>query len=173
MNRCLIFPLIFLIAGCGYTTRGFTYKEDTIIVEPVANKIDVTAKHRKTSGFVNYPVLIDNRLTNELVNHFNIDGSLKVVSQDPEALRLSCEVTNYTKETLRYTASDEVREQRLRLHVRMKLLDSEGQVLKQKNVVGQSTYFLSGPRRRTESAAQNDLIQDTARRISEAVIEAW
>ncbi len=166
--------LLLIMVGCGYTTRGFIYAEDTIIIKPVVNKVDITSESRKYSDYTSFPILIENRLTNEIVSKFNIEGNLKVVSEDPRALKLTCAVENYDKETLRYTeGSNEVEEQRLRLSVHMKLTSGEGKVLQDKRVVGESTYYLTGVNQRSESTAQLDLIDDTARRICEAVTEAW
>jgi hypothetical protein len=108
-----------------------------------------------------------------LVSRFNIDGQLKVVSQGPEALNLACAVNDYEKETLRYENNDDVKEQRLRLHILMTLTSPEGKILEERTVVGESSYYLSGPNQKSETAAQNDLIIDSARRISEAVAEEW
>jgi len=173
MNKIFVLLIVLIMSGCGYTTRGFIYSDDTIIIDPVVNKIDITSEDREFSGYTSYPRLIENRLTNELVRRFNIDGSLKVVSEDPESLKLTCTINDYTKETLRYTDSDDVEEQRLRLHVHVKLVSSEGKVLKDKVIAGETTYFLSGTRQKSESSAQTDLIEDTARRIIESTSEEW
>jgi hypothetical protein len=149
------------------------YEDSRIIIEPVANKIDITSEQRKYSGYTSFPLLIENKLTNELIGKFNSEGHLEVVNQHPEALKLTCTITNYTKETLRYTDSDEVEEQRLRLYVQIKLVSSEGKTLQDREIIGESSYYLSGTRQKSESAAQVDLVNDTARRILEAVIEAW
>lgn len=157
--------------GCGYTTRGFIYQTSKILIEPIVNKIDITSEDRRYSGYTTYPILIENRLTNEIVNKFNIDGNLKVVNNDNDSLKLICEITDYTKEALRYSKDnrDQVSEQRLRLHVNTKLMDVSGKILKNKTIIGETTYFLSG----SETAAQEDLIKDTARRVLESVVEAW
>ena len=165
--------LLLIVIGCGYTTRGFIYAEDTIIIEPVINKIDITFEDRKFSNYASFPILIENRLTNELISKFNIEGNLKVVNEDPKALNLACIVHNYDKETLRYAEDDEVSEQRLRLHVRIKLTSGDGKVLKDSNILGETTYYLTGANQESESSAQVDLIDDTARRICEAVTEEW
>jgi len=166
--------LLLIMVGCGYTTRGFIYAEDTIIIRPVINKVDITSESRKYSDYTSFPILIENRLTNEIISKFNIEGNLKVVSEDPNALKLICTVNDYSRETLRYTeGSDEVEEQRLRLSVHMKLTSGEGKVLQDRVVLGETTYYLTGANQKSESAAQVDLIDDTARRICEAVTEAW
>jgi len=172
MKKFLVL-LLFIIVGCGYTTRGFVYVEDTIIIKPVINKIDITSESRKYSDYTSFPILIENRLTNEIVSKFNIDGNLKVVSEDPNALKLVCTVNDYNRDTLRYTDSDAVSEQRLRLNVHIKLTSGDGKVLKEKNVVGETEYYLTGANSKSESAAQLDLINDAARRITEAVTEEW
>ncbi len=167
--------LVFLLAigGCGYSASGYKYKEDKIRIQPVANKINITSESRKYSGYTAYPVLIEDRLTNKLVSRFNLESNLTVVSQSKDALKLECQVTGYKRQTLRYTDSDDPEEQRLRLYVKMKLTDSEGDLLQEKNITGQTSFFLTGSNSKSEAAAQIDLIDDTARRITEAVVEAW
>ncbi len=175
MNKFLVIFVFFLTLGCGYTTRGSMYAGQKLIVVPAVNKIDVTSIREETSGYVNFPILIENKLTNEIVSKFNADGQLKVVSEDSQALRLSCQVNNYTKETLRYDEDQdgEVREQRLRLQVHIKLVAADGKVLIEKDITGEASYFLTGASSKSESSAQTDLVDDTARRISEAVLEEW
>ena len=171
MRKNIVLLLIFIFAGCGYTTRGFIYETSKILIEPITNKIDITSEDRKYSGYTTYPILIENRLTNKIVHKFNIDGNLKVVNNDIEALKLICEITDYKKQALSYSKEnrDEVSEQRLRLYVKIKLVDVSGEILKDKIIVGETTYFLTG----SETAAQEDLIEDTARRVLESVVEEW
>jgi outer membrane lipopolysaccharide assembly protein LptE/RlpB len=173
MKKSLILCALILIAGCGYTTRGFVHDGSSIIVDPVINKIDITSENRRYSTYTSFPILIENRFTSLLVQKFNIDGGLKVVSQGQGALRITCTVNDYTKNTLRYTDGDDVREQRLRLHTDIMLFDADGEAIKTKRVIGEADYFLSGPNQKSEEAAQQDLIDDTARRIVEAVVEDW
>lgn len=165
--------ILILFCGCGYTTRGFVYSSNKIYITPIVNKIKITNDYKRYTTFSSYPVLLETRLTNTLINKFNIDGHLKVVSTEIDALKLSGEITEYTKEVMRYTGSEDIQEQRLRLHVVMKLINPEGGVLKEKEVVGETSFFLTGPNSKSESQAQNDLINDTSRRILEAVVEEW
>lgn len=171
--RILLVSFLIFLGGCGYTTRGFVYSSDKIYIVPVVNKIKTTTEYRRYTTSSSYPVLIEARLTNNIINRFNIDGHLKVTSSEIDALKLSCEITEYSKEVMRYTISEDVREQRLRLHVRMKLVDADKEVLKEKEIVGETSFFLTGPNSMSESAAQDVLIKDTSRRILEAVIEEW
>jgi len=168
-----LIALVFIVAGCGYTTGGGLYAGRKIIITPAVNKIDITSETRKNSNYVTFPILIENKLTNKIISKFNIDGNLKVVNQAQDALKLTCIVNDYAKEALRYTGTDDVQEQRLRLYVATKLISAQEKVLINKTVVGETTYYLSGANQKSEEAAQVDLIDDTARRISEAVTEEW
>jgi outer membrane lipopolysaccharide assembly protein LptE/RlpB len=172
-NWRILLVFLLMVGGCGYSTKGYKYKEDSIRIKPVVNKINITSEDRKYSGHTVYPRLIEDRLTNRLVSEFNIQSNLDVVSESRNALELECQLTEYRRQTLRYTDSDDPEEQRLRLKVKMKLVNSAGEVLQKNNIVGQASFFLTGPNSKSEVAAQNDLIEDTARRITEAVVEAW
>jgi len=169
-----LFVLIFvLLCGCGYTTRGFVYSSNKILIAPALNKINITSENRRYSTFTVYPILLEQRLTNKLINRFNIDGHLKVVSVPEGALKLSSEITQYTKEVMRYDVSENVKEQRLRLHVKIMLLNQDGGIIKEREIVGETSFFLEGPNSINETAAQENLIDDTSRRIVEAVVEEW
>ncbi len=168
----LLLISIFFLSGCGYTTRGYQFKESKIRVKPVVNQIRVAREARRYSDYTSYPILIEERLTNGLVAEFNIGSDLEVVSQLNDALELECVITDYRRQTLSYTDSDDPKEQRLRLRVKMKLTDSEGAVVLERDVVGQATFDLTDAAD-SETAAQNDLVEDTARRIREAVVELW
>ncbi len=165
--------LCFILAGCGYTTRGFVYSGEKIYISPIVNKVNITGEDRAYSSYVSYPILLEKRLTNSLINKFNIDSSLKVSNSKKDSLLLECEIKNYIKDPLRYADDDRITEQRLRLVVHFILRNKDGEVLRESDIVGETTYFLSGGFAKDEDSAQLDLINDTARRIVETVVEKW
>jgi len=173
VNKIITLIIVFFISGCGYTVGGFKYEGRKIVIVPVENKIDITSESRKYSGYITYPVLIEDDLTNAIIRKFNIDGHLTVVRRDPQALRLSCIIKQYKKETLRWTDADDPEKQRLRLYVKMTLTSPEGEILHERNVMGENEYFLSGRSEASEEAARIDLVNDISRRIVEAVVEEW
>ncbi len=173
MRKYLILLAFFLIGGCGYAVGGFRYDGEKIVVSPTINKIDITAESRKYSTYQSYPVLLEDELTNAIIRQFNIDGHLKVVSSDPQALNLKCFIVEYRKSTLRYTDDDDPEEQRLRLIVTMQLISPTGDVLEERKIQGETEYFLIGRYKTSEETAQRDLVDDAARRIVEAVVEKW
>jgi len=170
MKRVLFLLLFVFVCGCGYVTGGCMYAGQKIIVKPVVNNIKITSENREYANFETFPALIETTLTNTLIRKFNSDGNLKVVSEDSRALKLSCTVNNYTKETLRSEADDTVEEQRLRLAVQIEFTDADGEVLQSKTITGEATYLLNN---KTEISARDDLIDDTARRIVESITEEW
>lgn len=164
----------FLISGCGYTTGGtLAYKENNIFIAPVKNEINITSEDGRYGTYTNFPISVEKNLTNKVIEKFNIFGRLKLSNNPENSLRLHCVVTDYRKEALRYTDDEDVEEQRLGLYVNMKLFSSSGEVLKERTIVGDASFFLSGPKQKSESSAQQELVDDTARRILEAVIEDW
>ena len=172
MKKILIFVFI-LLCGCGYTTRGFVYSSNKIFIVPSLNKINITTENRRYSNFTVYPILLEERLTNKIINRFNVDGHIKVINKEEGALKLSSEITEYTKEAMRYDGSEDVKEQRLRLYVKIKLLDPDGKTIKEREVVGETSFFLMGPNSVSEPTAQEGLLDDTSRRILEVVVEEW
>lgn len=173
MKKNLILVLVLFFVSCGYTTSGSMYAGKKIVIKPVENSIDITSESRQYANYETYPILIENKLTNRIIKDFKREGSLKVVSVGVDALKLTGVITDYRKETLTYTDSEDVEEQRLRLYVDVKLYSASGEVLQNKRVTGEVSYFLSGAKATTETAAQTNLVNDTARRISESVIEQW
>lgn len=168
-----IFLIIFLV-GCGYTTQGFMYKENSIYVQPVVNKAEITNEIRRYSTYESYPILLEKKLTNKIVDKLiNRESGLKIAKSQDNALRLECELYRYNKEALSYTDSDSVQQQRLRLYLHLKLYNSQNELIKEKDIVGETTYYLTGAYSKSESAAQDDLIDDTARRVVETIVEQW
>jgi outer membrane lipopolysaccharide assembly protein LptE/RlpB len=172
-NLQAVLLAITLLAGCGYSVHSITFDEKAIFIKSVTNEIKIATEGNKYENRKTYPRLIENELTSALVAGFNTDGQLKVVNYETGALKLACVVKDYRKDTLRSTTTNDVIEQRIQLEVSMKLFDSNGKVIKDKEVVGETTYFLSGANQKTEVAAQGDLVDDTARRVTEAVVENW
>lgn len=171
MRKTLVVLLLFLL-GCGYTTRVFV-TDEKIYVKPVVNNISITAETRAYAQYKSYPILIEKTLTNDIISEFNIRGAFKVANEAEASYKLECIVYDYKKEALRYSDADDVSEQRLRLYVKLKLYDAGDKIVKEKTVVGETTYFLTGTLAKSESAAMEEVIDDTARRIVEAISEEW
>jgi len=171
MKKTLIIVLC-LFCGCGYTTR-VGLNQGSLYLRPVVNAIEITAEDRAYSGYTSFPMLIEKKLTNSLADKIQIRGAYSLAADPEEALSLDCRIYDFKKEGLRYTDSDDVTEQRLRLYVHVSLFGQDDQPVKERKVVGETTYFLSGAYAVSESQAFTDLVEDTARRVVDAISEEW
>ncbi|MFA5363409.1 MAG: LptE family protein, partial [Candidatus Omnitrophota bacterium] len=162
--------------GCGYTTRSslISTKYLTIFITPFINKIDITLETDTGSKYkVNRP-MIESEVTRTVVNKYLFDGNLKPVKEATADLVLTGEVTEFRRDPLRYTESDDVEEYRLSIAVNLKLVDKKnGDVLvwEENGFTGSSTYFVKVPS--VEPSAITDAVQDLARRIVERTVDDW
>lgn len=128
-------------------------------------------------------------VTNQIINQFQIDGTLKIVEGEDADVRLDGELIEYRREPLRFTGTDfkDVSEYRLRLITRLTLIDVRtGQPIWAKRIVeGETTYFVGGDSLRdTERTALGALTEqersqlptleeDLAHDVVESVVEGW
>jgi hypothetical protein len=118
--------------------------------------------------------MIESEVTRTVVNKYLFDGNLKPVKEATADLVLTGEVTEFRRDPLRYTESDDVEEYRLSIAVNLKLVDKKnGDVLvwEENGFTGSSTYFVKVPS--VEPSAITDAVQDLARRIVERTVDDW
>lgn len=176
LTICIV-VLVLAVCGCGYTTRGYItqagYK--TIYVEPFVNKINTTSEYAEGARFRTYFPLLENKITNAVVDRFNFEGSLRTVQREDADLVLSGSLVNYRRETLRTATNDTPEEYRVTLFVNIKLVENRtGKVLWEKNgFAGDATYFVTDAMATSESHAVQEASIDLARRLVETTVEAW
>ena len=166
-----------LLSSCGYTaTRILPAYYRTIYVESFQNRIPIAEEIGERVGFVsNFPE-IEERVTREVINRFLFDGNLRVTNQPDKAdLVLTGNLLDFYRQPLRRKDDDStVEEYRLNLTASVTLRDRKGKLLlEQPALIGDSTYFVTGPTARTETAAVDELVTDFSRRVVEWVIEYW
>ncbi len=174
--RIFLFLLIF-VSGCGYTTHAYLQQTGyrTIYVKPFINKVDTTSEFSEGRRFQTYFPLLENTITNAVVDRYITDGNLKTAKEEDADLVLKGELVNYRRESVRDTSNDTPAEFRITLFVNIVLLDNKkGKVIWEKNgFAGDSSYFTTGQFTKTESQALQDATKDLARRIVETTVEAW
>ena len=118
---------------------------------------------------------IEERATQAVISRFLFDGNLRVTHKPEEAdLLLTGKLLDFYRQALRRDDGDTVEEYRLNLSSEVTLRDKAGKLLLQdKQLVGDTTYFVTGPQSKSESAAVDDLVNDFSRRVVEWVIEYW
>ena len=175
-NRALALLLAAALSGCGYTaTRLLPAAYRTIYIEPFQNKIPIVKDVDEKIGFVtNFPE-IEEKVTQAVIQQFLFDGNLRISNKPENAdLVLTGSVADFYRQALRRKEDSTVEEYRLNLTASVTLRDRKGKLLlEEPALVGDATYFLTGPSAKPELAAVEDLTKDFAHRVVEWVIEYW
>lgn len=172
MRRLLTVVLCGMLAGCGYTTGSLLPSNiKTIAIEPFKNKVNFL--NESVRGL--YVPLLENRVYDTVVFRFQQDGNLKITKPETADLVLTADLTGFDREELRVNDDDNITEYRIRITVSFKVFDrtTNEEMLSEESFSGESTYQLTGPRARSETAALNDALTDLARRMVERTIENW
>lgn len=166
-----------LSAGCGYTTHAYIAKSGYryIYIEPFVNKVDTTTEFSEGSRFKTYYPLLENVVTNAVVDRFNFDGSLKVAKEREADLILRGELVKYGRQSIKDATDDSPEEYRITIYVNISLYDKKNnKVLWEKSdFSGDTTYYTTGAYVTSESQAIQDATKDLARRIIDMTVEAW
>lgn len=180
-RRNSVFPLaagalILALSGCGYTTaRLLPAYYQTLYVEPFQNAIPITQEVGERTGlFTSLPEL-EEKVTQAVIDRFLFDGTLRIAN-DPEKadLRLTGKLLDFYRQGIRRQDNDTVDEYRLNLTASLTLRDRVGKLLLEEPVfVADTTYFVTGPLAKSETASVDELTTDFARRTVEWVIEYW
>jgi hypothetical protein len=165
--------VLFLLAGCGYTTRSaIASKYHTIHVPPFYSSIDITRESDVGNKYKIYRPGLETDITKTLTNKFLFDGNVRPGDADASDLELKGELVEFRRDPLRYKDNDDVLEYRLNLVVNISLWDKKENKLlwEEKGFTGDTTYF---PAQKSEDAAIKVALDDLARRIVARVVEEW
>ena len=177
MRRASIFLVLapLILSGCGYTTKSLLSENiKTVSVAPVKNAIDVAAEVSDKNPFRSYRPGVEVDMTNAIINRFVFDGNLKIAPADRADLLVEASVIDYRRDALRYSAGDDIQEYRLSVTLDAKATEREsGKVLWKERLSGDTTFFLSGARAKTEDEAAAVAVEDAARRVVEKTNEVW
>jgi predicted small lipoprotein YifL len=176
VRRIASLLLLASLTGCGYTTK--TNLPDTVRsvhVAPVTNAIDLSAEVSDKDAFKVYRPGLEVDLTNAIINRFIFDGNLRVEKPDSADSTLQAKLIEYRRDPLRYSDDDDVQEYRLNAVIEVALVENgTGKAIwKEDRLIGDTTYYLSGPRAESEDQAVGRLVEDVARRVVEKTVEIW
>lgn len=170
------YSLLVTISGCGYTSRSLiAAKFKTIYIAQFANKIDITREGDAANRYKLYRPMLEQDITQAVINKFLWDGNLKPQKEGAADLTLRGELVEFRRDPLRYTSSQDVEEYRINLVVNIKLWDNKENKLvwEESRFTGDTTYFTTGTFSKSEDAAVSDALVDLARRIVERTVEQW
>ncbi len=177
-----IFILVFMVGGCGYTTRsmvGSKYK--TIYITQFANKIDITRESDAGNKYKLYKPMLETDITRSVINKFLLDGNLKPIKSENADLVLKGELVDFSRDPIKYSSdnTENVEEYRINIRVDISLWDKKTDTLiwEEKGFTGDTTYYTSfavgNVVKKSDDAATTDAVADLARRIVERAVEQW
>jgi hypothetical protein len=163
------------LSGCGYTTKTLLPPEiKTIYVNTFKNSVDIAREPSDRRSFQVYRPGIEVKVTNDVINRFIYDGSLRFVDKESADCILRGELVEYARQPLRYSRADEVLDYRLTIVLRISLEDKNGKFLwKDVQIAGDTTFSTAGASAISEEAALNVAAGDVARRVVERTVEGW
>jgi len=171
------FLFFVFLGGCGYTTHAYVAKSGykTVYIAPFVNKVDTTSEFSEGRKFRTYYPLLENVITNAVVDRYNFDGTLRVSKQEEADIVLKGDLVNYRRETLRSASNDTPEEYRVTIFVNITMSENKTEKVLwvKNNFAGDATYFITGPQAVSESQAVENATKDLARRIVEATVEVW
>lgn len=184
-----ILAMVSLLAGCaGYTTKtSLPSGIKTIYVPTIKNKIILEDMNIYVPG-------MEVDITNAIINRFNEDGTVKVVSrkEDADAI-LYITLKNFDQEGARFTNLESVEEYRIFITTDVLLLKpkpdgTNDEILNERNFTGKWSYFKKSsteaqrmenqadarvPLMTTLPVATQDAIRNYAHNVVDLVTEDW
>lgn len=174
-------PAAFVLAvaaatGCGYTQKPLLPEGvKTVYVSPFKNAIDLSAEISDKQRFRVYRPGVEVDLTSAVVDRFIFDGNLKIADEKSADAVVQAKLIDYRRDPLRYSESDDIQEYRLSITLDVVVFQqpSHKTLWHDTGLIGDTTFFLSGPRAQSEDEAVAKAVEDLARRVVERTIEIW
>ncbi|MBU0504048.1 MAG: LptE family protein [Candidatus Omnitrophota bacterium] len=179
-----VFVLVFMVGGCGYTTRSMvSSKYKTIYITQFANKIDITREADAGNKYKLYKPMLETDITRSVINKFLLDGNLKPIKSENADLVLKGELVGFSRDPIMYSSdnTENVEEYRIYIRVDMSLWDKKTDTLiwEEKGFTGDFTYYTNfaignvTPKYSTNDEPVSAAVSDLARRIVERAVEQW
>ena len=158
-----LLALLFLLGGCGYTTKAFFLPSSiqSVFIETFSNSTD---EHN-----------LENELRKKLIEAFQNDGNLQITSSSDADTLLTGSIIRYDRQAMRYSNDESVQEYRLTITVNFEFKErvSEEIVVKADNFTGDASFYLTGSLAKSEKSARTDAVEDLSHRILNKIITLW
>jgi len=166
----IVFGVVVLaLSGCGYTRQTVLPRNiKTIYVETVKNKLDMEKVYAYQQG-------LEMDITNAVIRRLQEDGTVKVSKQDTADAILKTDLLAYEQEGLRYNQLEEVKEYRLFIVVKIRLVDAKtGDLIwEEPNFTGDNEYYVSDVSSIAEQKAALDVVARLAANIVDRIVQDW
>ena len=154
---------LVLVPGCGYTLRS--------VIRGDIRTINVATFENKT-----FEHGLETNLSSVLTREFILDGTLSVVDMSNADVQLSGEIVEYVLEPYTY-GEEESDVQQYRIWVRADVVlrrEGTGETIwEEKQMEGDTTYYVSGALAQTEDEALELALYELAKRIVSRTVKGW
>jgi len=172
LKLLVFFNLLVVLAGCGYSVRGYSSKYKTIYVAAFKNSINFASENSDYSRYKSYFPLLESTITQRIIDRFMLDTNIRVVKEPEAQVILRGELIDYQRSPVRYASNNEdVEEYRVTIWVNLELFDPiDNKVVWSGN--NESYYEVIGASAKSEKEALIEAVDDLARRVVDAVTES-
>ena len=160
---------VIILSGCSYTRKTVLPRNiKTIYVETVKNKLKVEDIYAYQQG-------LEMDITNAVIRRLQQDGTVKVVKQENADAILKTDLLAFEQEGLRFTQLEEVKEYRLFIVVRLRLVDAKtGDLIwEEPNFTGDNEYYVTTVTSIGDQKASVDVVDRLAFNIVDRITEDW
>lgn len=164
---CLVTAIA--LSGCGYTRKTVLPRNiKTIYVETVKNKLQAEDIYAYQPG-------LEMDITNAVIRHFQQDGTAKIAEQGNADAILKTDLLQFEQEGLRYSQLEAVKEYRLFIVAKFKLVDAKtgDVILEEPNFTGDNEYYTTSVTSIGEQKASTEAVEKLASNIVDRVVEDW
>jgi outer membrane lipopolysaccharide assembly protein LptE/RlpB len=166
-----ILSLVVAIAlsGCSYTRKTVLPRNiKTIYVETVKNKLKVEDIYAYQPG-------LEMDITNAVIRRLQQDGTVKVVKKEHADAILKTDLLAFEQEGLRFDQLEEVKEYRLFIVVKLRLVDAKtGDLIwEEPNFTGDNEYYVTDVTSIGDQKAAVDVVHRLAYNIVARIVEDW
>jgi hypothetical protein len=171
MRQAGVWVLVAAMAfsGCGYSRKTVLPRNfKTIYVETVKNKLIVEDIYAYQQG-------LEMDITNSVIRRLQQDGTVKVVQKDNADVILKTDLLAFEQEGLRFDQLEEVKEYRLFIVVKLRLVDGKtGDLIwEEPNFTGDNEYYVTTVTSIGDQKSAVDVVTRLAYNIVDRIVQDW
>lgn len=160
---------VMALSGCGYTRKTVLPRNfKTIYVETVKNKLKVEDIYAYQPG-------LEMDITNAVIRRLQQDGTVKLVEKKNADVILKTDLLAFEQEGLRYDQLEAVKQYRLFIVVKLRLVDAKtgSLIWEEPNFTGDNEYYVTSVTSIGDQKAAVDVVDRLAYNIVDRIVQDW
>ena len=158
-----------ILSGCGYTRKTVLPRNiKTIYIETVKNKLCLDDIYLYQPG-------LEMDITNAVIRRLQQDGTVKVVEQKKADAILKTDLLAFEQEGLRFDQLEEVKEYRVFIVVKLRLVDAKtgNLIWEEPNFTGDNEFYVTNVTSIGQQKAALDAVDRLASNIVDRIVQDW